>query len=121
MTYRVSYKKYGNKRTEYNGVHYDSKFEAGIAQDLDMRKEAGEIKDWERQFKLEMWACDSSGKPRLKKTHRVDFRVHENDGTYTLLEAKGMETQDYRDRRNWLEAFWLPDHPDYVYQVIYNR
>ena len=121
MTYRTSYKKYGNKRTQYGGYIYASKFEAGIASDLDVRKKAGLIKDWERQYKVEMWACDSSGLPKLKKTHRIDFRVHELDGSYVLLEAKGFETDDYKDRRNWLEAFWLPDHLDHTYQVIYSR
>ena len=121
MVYRTRYKKYGNKKTEYDGYTYDSKFEAGIAKDLDWRKKAGDIKDWERQYKVEMWACDSTGEPKLKKTHKIDFRIHELDGSFTLLEAKGFETPDYRDRRNWLEAFWLPDHLDHVYEVVYNR
>ena len=119
--YRTRTKKYGNKRTEYGGYKYDSKFEAGIAEDLDIRKLAGEIKDWERQYKVEMWACDSDGQPKLKKTHKIDFRVHELDGSFTLIEAKGFETPDYRDRRKWLEAFWLPINPDHEYEVIYNR
>jgi len=118
--YKTRYSnKYGAKRTEYNGRKYDSKFEAGVAEELDIRKKGGEIKDWEPQFKVEMWACDSIGQPKLKKTHRIDFRVHELDGGYTLLEAKGVETQDYRDRRKWLQAFWLPENPDHVYEVVY--
>jgi hypothetical protein len=121
MVWRTSNKKYGNKKTEYGGYKYDSKFEAGIARDLDMRKRAKEILDWERQFKVEMWAYDKFGVPKLKKTHKVDFRVHELDGSFTLLEAKGFETQDYRDRRAWLDAFWLPENLDHSYQVIYNR
>lgn len=119
--YRVSYKKYGNQKTDYGGRKYDSKFEAGVAKDLDMQKLAGLIGDWEPQYKVEMWACDSSGAPKLKKSHRIDFRVHELDGSFTLLEAKGFETADWRERRNWLEAFWLPAHPDHEYKVIYNR
>ena len=86
--------------------------------ELDYRLKAGEIKDWERQYKVEMWAYDSAGNPVLKKTHKVDFRIHENDGTYTLLEAKGVETQDYRDRRKWLEKLWLPDNLDHSYEVV---
>ena len=123
MTYRTSYKKYGNRRTEYNGVHYDSKFEASIAEDLDLRKKAGEIKDWERQFKIECMPYDVNGKsvPQCKVTHKVDFRVHENSGDFTLLEAKGPPTDDWKRRVKWLEFFWLPAHPDHEYQVIYNR
>jgi len=116
--YKQSYNKYKAVKQEYNGYKYDSKFEASVAADLDIRLKAGEIKDWERQYKVEMWACDSAGKPKLKKSHKIDFRVHELDGSFTLLEAKGVETADYKDRRNWLECFWLPDHPDHVYQVV---
>ena len=121
MTYRTNYKKYGNQKTTYNGYKYDSKFEAGVAKDLDIQLKAGEILAWDRQYKVEMWACDSKGMPQIKKSHKVDFRVHNLDGTYTLLEAKGFETQDYRDRRKWLERLWLPDHPDHDYRVVYNK
>lgn len=117
----TSYKKYGNTKTEYNGRKYDSKFEAGVAADLDIRKRAGEILDWEPQFKVEMWACNCHGDRVMKKSHKVDFRVHELDGSFTLLEAKGFETQDYKDRRKWLEKLWLPENLDHVYHVVYQR
>lgn len=119
--YRTRYKKFGNAKTDYNGSTYDSKFEAGVAQDLDLQKKAGMIKDWERQYKVECIPYNCHGEPvyKLKVSHKVDFRVHENDGTYTLVEAKGFETADYKRRRKWLELFWLPEHPDHEYQVIY--
>jgi len=110
--------KFRSVRTEYNGRHYDSKFEASVAMTLDLMKRAGEIKDWEPQYKLEMWAYDKFGMAAMKKCHKVDFRVHENDGSFRLLEAKGFETQDYLDRRRWLECFWLPEHPDHIYEVV---
>lgn len=119
--YNATYKKYSNKKTEYNGYIYASKFEAGVARDLDIRKRAGEILDWERQYKVEMWAYDKFGDRKVSKEHRVDFRVHNLDGSFTLLEAKGFETQDYRDRRNWLLKLWLPEHPDHDYQVVYQK
>lgn len=119
MVYRQRWgNKYGAKRTTYNGRKYDSKFEACVARDLDLAKQAGEIEDWEPQYKLEMWAHDSEGNRKIKMTHKVDFRIHEKDGTYTLLEAKGVETADYRIRRRWLENLWLPDHPDHTYEVV---
>lgn len=39
MVYRQQWggNKYGAKRTEYNGRKYDSKFEAGVAEELDWR------------------------------------------------------------------------------------
>lgn len=106
-------------KTTYNDFKYDSKFEASVAMDLDIRLKAGEIKAWENQYKVEMWACDSQGELKFKKTHKIDFRIHEHDGSFTLLEAKGFETPDYKERRKWLEKLWLPDNLDHVYEVVY--
>lgn len=113
--------KYGAKRCAYNGRTYDSKFEASVAEDLDWKLSIGAIKAWEPQYKVEMWACDHDGQPVFKKTHKIDFRVENLDGTYTLLEAKGFETADYKDRRKWLEKLWLPLHPDHSYEVVKQR
>lgn len=121
MVYKTRYAKYGNTKSEYNGYRYDSKFEASVAKYLDIRKSAGEILDWDRQYKVEMWAYTQGGDKALKKCHKVDFRVHNLDGSYTLLEAKGFETQDYKDRRRWLEKLWLPENLDYDYEVVYQK
>lgn len=110
--------KYGAKRTEFNGYMYDSKFEASVARDLELRKKAGDILDYERQFKVEMWAHLSDGTPAFKVSHKVDFRIHNKDGSYELLEAKGVETADYKMRRKFLEHLWLPEHLDHTYTVI---
>lgn len=120
MAWTQKYSKYRAKRTEYNGRTYDSKFEAGVAQQLDLRLRAGEIKDWEPQYKVEMVPYNKAGDPlpALKVSHKIDFRVHNLDGSYTLLEAKGMELADWQRRRKWLESLWLPEHPDHDYQVI---
>ena len=113
--------KYGAKKTEYNGRKYDSKFEAGIAAQLDLRMRAGEFLAWEPQYKVEMWAYNKHGEKAIKKTHKVDFRIHEDDGTFTLLEAKGFETSDYLDRKRWLLKLWLPENPDHRYEVVKQR
>lgn len=111
--------KYGAKRTTANdGKKRDSKFEASVADELDLRKRVGDIKDYDSQYKVEMWAYDKNGKQAMKKTHKVDFRLHLNDGSYELVEAKGAVTSDYLDRRRWLETFWLPFNPDHTYTVI---
>ena len=117
---KESYSKYRAKKCEYDGYTYASKFEAGVAQELDLRLRAGEIKDWERQFKIECIPYDKNGTPMpdLKVSHKVDFRVHELDGSFTLVEAKGQELSDWQHRRKWLERVWLPEHPDHTYQVV---
>lgn len=121
MQYTTRHQKFGNHKTEYNGNKYDSKFEAGVAHTLDIRQKTGEILGWERQFKIECmpYNADGDAVPECKVSHKVDFRVHNLDGTFTLLEAKGFETDDYKMRRKWLLKFWLPAHPDHDYHVIY--
>lgn len=113
-----SVNKFKAVRQSYNGYSYDSKLEAQWAANLDILKRAGEIADWDRQFKVEMIAHDSQGIPRITMTHKVDFRVHELDGSFTLLEVKGFETADYRTRARWLKKLWLIDRPNYRYEVV---
>lgn len=111
--------KYGAVRTESkDGKVRDSKFESGVADDLLLRKKVGDIKDYESQYKVEMWAYRADGQPAFKVSHKVDFRVHNNDESFTLLEAKGYETDDYKWRRRFLEKLWLPLHPDHTYEVV---
>lgn len=110
--------KYNAKRCAYRGYTYDSRAEAAHAMELDARLAAGEIVRWERQYRVEMWAHDRHGTPRIKLSHKVDFRVEHHDGTYELVEVKGVETSDYRMRKRWLEKLWLPEHPDHRYTVV---
>lgn len=113
--------KYGAKRTEFNGKKYDSKFEACVAEELELRKKAKDILDYDTQFKVEMWAYDQNGKKAMKVSHKVDFRIHHKDGSFELMEAKGVETADYKMRRKWLETFWLPFNLDHTYTVVKQR
>lgn len=106
------------KTTANDGIKRDSKFEASIADELDLRKKAGDILDYDSQFKVEMWAYDRNGKQAMKTSHRVDFRIHHKDGSFELYEAKGVETSDYKMRRRWLETFWLPFNLDHTYTVV---
>jgi len=113
--------KYGAKRTEFNGKIYDSKFEAETAHSLEMRKKAKDIKDYDTQFKMSCWLYDETGNKCFEVKHKVDFRIHHNDGTYELLESKGIETVDYKWRRKVLEKVWLPNNKDHIYTVIYEN
>lgn len=117
--YRVRYgNKYGAIKTEYNGYRYDSKFEASVAQELDLRQQAGDILEYDKQYRVEIPLFDEKGIHRHTIRHKVDFRVHNPDGSYTLLEAKGIETADYKMRRLFLEKFFLPNNLDYEYEVV---
>lgn len=104
--------KYKNVRQTYNGYSYDSRLEARVAQDLDLRVKAKDILGYDRQFKVELRV---NGK--LIANYYCDFRLHLPDGSYELLEVKGYETEVYRLKRKLLEAAWLPEHPDHTYTV----
>jgi len=116
----------GSQANKYNairtiakdGMRRDSKFEANVADELFIRKQAADIKDYDSQYKVEMWAYDENGKKAMKVSHKVDFRIHHNDGSFELYEAKGIQTSDYKMRRKWLETFWLPIHKDHTYTVV---
>ena len=117
--------KFNAVKQTYNGYSYDSKFEAQVAADLDLRVKAGDIKEYDRQYKVEFFVyrlIESNGEkeylPYKLGSHKVDFRIHHNDGSFELYEAKGLETPDYKKRRKWLEDLWLPEHPDHTYTVV---
>lgn len=110
--------KYGAKRTEFNGRIFDSKFEASVAQDLETRKLAGDIKNYDTQFRVDCWAYSEDGQKAFQVRHKVDFRIHHNDGSFELYEAKGVETSDYKWRRKCLELLWLPLNKDHTYTVV---
>lgn len=110
--------KYGAIKTvAKDGEKRDSKFEASVADELYMRKAAGDILDYDSQYKVIMPIYSKDGEVVNTVRHKVDFRVHERDGSFTLLEAKGKETYDYIFRRMLLEKVWLPEHPDHQYEV----
>ena len=110
--------KYNAAKTVYNGVKYDSKFEAAVAARLDHDVQAGVILAYDRQVPVKITAFDAHGKEHLLCTHRVDFRMHNADGSFTLLEAKGFQTAEWKRKYKWLKLFWLPNHADHDYQLI---
>lgn len=105
------------KTVSKDGLKKDSKFEASVADELYMRKSAGDILDYESQYKVELLIYNREGLVVMKKNWKIDFRVHNLDGSYTLLEAKGLEGVDYKWKRDLLLAVWLPDHPDHEFEV----
>jgi hypothetical protein len=91
--------KYNAKGRNYNGQWYHSTGEMNYAMELDWRKKAGEIKDWERQVKIDI---------RVNGMHItnyfIDFKIIHNDGSVEFLEYKGMETPLWQLKWNLLLA-----------------
>jgi hypothetical protein len=116
--YNTFSNKYGAKKTVYNGRRYDSKLEARVAQDLDLRMESGEFTEIIPQYKISLYVYLPDGSRADLFSYICDFRCERTDGSYLLIEAKGMETSVFRVKKRILDLVWLPDHPGYEYEII---
>ena len=91
--------KYRNVTTEYNGLKYDSKLEAKVAQDLDWKMKIGEIKEWRRQVKIPLAVNGVH-----ITNYYIDFIYTDKHGQRVYLEAKGMETDVFKMKWRLLTA-----------------
>jgi len=110
--------KYGNKRTEYNGRKYDSKYEARIAQELDLRMKAGEFVEITPQFPIKLYVYLPDGSKAHIFKYICDFKCEKPDGSFLLVEAKGHITETYRIKKKILDLVWLPDNPEYEFEEV---
>lgn len=90
--------KYGAKKTVTGGRKYDSKFEAGVAKDLELRRLAGQVKEVRPQVTLKLMSYGHK-----VCGYRIDFVVKVEDGVYELIEAKGFATPDWKLKWRILE------------------
>lgn len=118
MYYQSYTNKYNAKKTVYNGRRYDSKLEARVAQELDLRLKAGEFVEVIPQYRIKLYVYLPDNKKADLFTYICDFRCEKPDGNYLLVEAKGMETGLYRVKKRILDLVWLPDNLNYEYEVI---
>ncbi len=120
MTYTVSWgshNKYNATKTVYNGRKYDSKLEARHAMELDLRMKAGEFTEIVPQYRIKLYVYLPDGSKADLFTYVCDFRCEKPDGSYLLVESKGVESQVWRTKKKILDLVWLPDHKDYEYEV----
>lgn len=116
MTYfQRSGNKYHAKSTIYEGHVYHSKLEAAYAESLDLRKRAGDIKDWQRQVKL-----DLKVNGQHITNYFIDFVVHHNGGEKEFVECKGMEMDLWKIKWKILEATFddFKESPDDFLTVV---
>lgn len=105
--------KYKNRPTDSNGVIYHSKLEAKYAQDLELRKKAGDIRDWSRQVRVELTAhgvriCN----------YYVDFCVFHKDDTVEWVEVKGFETDVWKLKWKLFEAQMKAEAPNDILTIV---
>ena len=91
--------KYGNVRTTWAGITYDSKAEAATAAMLDLMQAAGVVSFWERQVSYALGAGI---------TYRCDFRVHYPAGSAHVIDVKGYSTPAFKLKRKLFEDQYHP-------------
>lgn len=101
--------KYHNRAGIYNGISYHSQLEANYAAELDFRKKAKDIKDWERQVRLDLRVNGMH-----ITTYIIDFVILHNDGSREFVEVKGLALDVWRIKFKILEATFddFKKHPD---------
>lgn len=103
------FNKFSNKRTEYNGVYFDSIKEADYAQELDLRIKAKDLKEWKRQVPIDLIV---NGEKIC--TYKIDFVEIDHRGNEMYTEIKGFETPEWRLKWKLFDALF----PDIEKQVI---
>ena len=102
--------KYRSKRTEYNGVMYDSKKEAERAAQLDNCIKCGIIERWERQVRMPLHAPGGF----VVGHYVLDFKV------YTKDEAWYEDVKGYQNIALWKWKFkhFQAEYPDLPIRII---
>lgn len=101
--------KYGAKKTELDGIKFDSKKEAARYRELKLLERAGEIRDLRLQVPYELQPkFRKAGKTWRSVTYVADFVYQTKDGREVIEDVKGMRTDVYRLKRKLFE-YKYPD------------
>ena len=97
--------KYHSKKTEVDGILFDSKAEARRYMDLAIMERCGVIKDLRLQVpfvlvKGEKW---SDGRKHRDVVYKADF-VYLDNGQIVVEDVKGFRTEAYRIKRELMKA-----------------
>jgi hypothetical protein len=99
----MTYRKYGNKKTEINNITFDSKREALRYQELKLLEAAGCIKQLQLQpeFLLKVSTGKSVGK------YKADFRYWDvARKSWVVEDSKGVRTAVYRLKKRIVEEIY---------------
>ena len=89
--------KYNNKKTEIDGIVFDSRDESLYYQALKNMKDKGLIKDFELQPKFILQeSFEKDGKKYRAINYIADFKVINNDGSFYVVDIKGMLTTEFK-------------------------
>jgi len=98
------------KKTNFNGKIFDSKFEAGHAQEMELRKKAKDIKDYSTQVNFPLIITNPLGEKFNVGTYIADFVIYHNDGSKEIWESKGFATPVFRQKWRLVEALYSHEY-----------
>lgn len=99
----MSYNKFKNKKTEIDGIKFDSEMESHYYLYLIHLKEIGEVVDFELQpTYILQEGFTKDGKKIRPITYRADFRVIYVDGHEEIIDVKGRITAEFSLKRKML-------------------
>ena len=96
--------KYFAKRTEYDGIVFDSKLEAARYKILKQLEQAGELTDLEVQVDFPC-VVTVNGEDQKICSYIADFR-YKRDGEVVVEDTKGVITQVFRLKKKLVEALY---------------
>lgn len=103
----MSVSKYGNRKTEIDGILFDSAKEARRYAELKLMERTGEISDLRRQVKFELTpSIREGGKVIERASHYVaDFvYLDRRTGKIVVEDVKGKRTPEYILKRKYMLA-----------------
>jgi len=108
--------KYGNKKTQLDGILFDSKAEADRYATLKLIERAGEIEDLTLQPKFVLLPGFNRGKKRIKPmSYKADFQYWDKLLGYWVVEdVKGMQTEAYKIKKK----LFLDGFPDLGFREV---
>ena len=90
--------------TIIDGIRFASKAEGQYYLFLKAEKEAGRIRDFKRQQRLEIIPKHKKfGKPVAARSYIADFIVTRLDGEEEIIDVKGFETKEFKLKKVFFE------------------
>lgn len=108
--------KYGAKKTEVDGIRFDSKAEAKYYQELKLMKVTKEILhfDLQPEFLIHDSFVDFSGKKQRAIKYKADFMVYHINGKKEVIDVKGFRTAEYKLKRK----MFMSRYPQYTFTEV---
>ena len=111
--------KYGARKTEVDGVRFDSAAEAKRYRELKIFQDAGEISDLQLQpLFVVQEAFVHRNKRHRAITYKADFMYRDKDGNVVVEDVKGMKTPVFRLKWKMLLHMATLQRWEYKFKLI---